>query len=384
LILVKPRVPVYNDISRSQAAATFLTVKKAVFDSKVNRSTIDMTDGWIASPRLNITVALVQNASYPGFQALHKWEQRAAHQSSCISLRFTGGLGNRLTALVAAGILAFYFNKPIECHACDKRLFNLRVPGHADWGAMKFPGHRDLYTTNFTRNHSKSWTIGFFAPDHLYLHQQIGTILYKTFGQYATYFIGNYFFSIPPSIKQNIDGLMNSIPATVTTIGVHVRTHHHSSMYMRDVSSGCELVQTFIENHWSGKPYQLAVATDTQVVHDLFKAKFPNYLKSGAMPMSDGALDSAILDFCMIQSCKELVLTYRSTFSIMAAALANKTGFYYAREWSTLVRFSCSQIGMTSGVFQSTEPFNDKSNTRHRIREAHEKVMRMYYKYYLV
>jgi hypothetical protein len=340
---------------------------------------------------LNVTVAILSQAACSestlqntGFAALSEWAQRARGQTSVIALQPNGGLGNHLTAMVSAGILAFYFNKPIHCSDCDGRYYNFKVPADGGRHWSKFPDIPDLYTTDFDREDSRSFDMWFFAPDHLLLHRQIGKVLYDAFGEYAIYFIGNYFFSFPADLKGPVDRLLASIPATVITIGVHVRTHWGLPAFMTDVHGGCGLMAQFIQNHWSQKSYQVFVATDNGQVHTIMREKFPHSLNSGATAMPDGDLSSAATDFYMIQCCQELVLTYRSTFSIMLAALANKTGYYYASEWSTLVRFSCSQLGMASGVYQDDAPFNDKSNTIHHMRDQHEPLIRMYYKYYLV
>jgi hypothetical protein len=153
---------------------------------------------------------------------------------------------------------------------------------------------------------------------------------------------------------------------------------------MRDTGRGCDVIANFIKAHFGERPHQLCMASDSPSVISSLKRQFPKLMQSGVHGFPDGDIGSAIVDFYFIQSCRELILTYRSTFSIMISTLSNETGYYYADEWDGLVRFTTSQLGMTSGVFQSNEPFNDKTCTLFHMRADHEKAIRTYYRYLLV
>jgi hypothetical protein len=325
-------------------------------------------------------------ASATGFAALQEWERAAHRKTSSIFLQPSGGLGNRLTGMISAGILAFYFNKPISCDRCDQRFFDWKVRAESGMGWAKFPDIPNLYSSTFHRDDPRSFDMWFLSPDHLYLHHQIGKVLYKAFGEYAIYFIGNYFLKFPPEIQSRVDRLMETIPKTVITIGVHIRTHFTTGvrMYMYDIPQGCELIARFIEKQWGTQTYQLLIATDCDRVHAYMKRRFPACMKSGAVAFPDGDQDSAAIDFKMMQSCKELILTYRSTFSILLSALLNRTGYYYAAEFPTLVKFACSQVGMTSPVYQQAGIYNDQLNSVRHVRDEHEDVMRVFYKYSIV
>jgi hypothetical protein len=249
----------------------------------------------------------------------------------------------------------------------------------------RFPDIPNLYRTEFSRDDPRSFEMWFFASDHLYIHDQIGSFLFESFGEYAIYYIGNYFFSVPDDIRARVDKMMAEIPSNVISIGIHVRTHWGSlPAFMSNTDRGCSLIADFISSYFGDRPHQVTLATDSRNVISALQNRIPKLIRTGVDGFPDGDKDSALVDFFMIQSCAELILTYRSTFSILAAALANKTGFWYADEWPSLVRFSCSQIGLTSGVYQADEPFNDKTNTHHHMLDKHERVLRLYNRYYLL
>lgn len=320
-----------------------------------------------------------------GFAKMREWEARASLENqSAIYCQTSGGLGNKIISVIASGILAVYFNKPIICYNCPKNIFHFPpVHGNPKRG-RKFPDIPDLYNHRWERNDPNSYSMWFFASDHLYLHDQIGRVLYENFGKYAIYYIGNYFFKIPDDIKAKVDAIINQVPKTVTLIGVHIRTHYNIPVFMRDVPGGTALVSRSIKEIWKNKPYQVALATENDNVERQMRKYFPDMLRSGVHGVPDGDAGGALVDFYFIQSCQELVLTYRSTFSIMLAALANKTGYFYCGEWDTIVKFSSSQIGLTSMLHQRDDAFNDKSNTKRHMLENNELVTRLYFKYHLV
>jgi hypothetical protein len=290
-----------------------------------------------------------------------------------------------MTAVISSGILALYFNKPISCPACPEFFHFPRLPRREMAEVSRFPDIPDLYNTEFATNDSRSLEMWFFAPDHLLLHGQIGTYLFSVFGPYTMYYIGNYFFSVPDDIKSIVAETLAKIPPNVLSIGIHVRTHFHMvPAFMTDAGRGCALIADFIQSRWGDRPFQVALATDSETVTSALKQHIPKILQTGVDGFPDGKVRNAVVDFVMLQNCEETVLTYRSTFSMMVAALANQSAFWYADEWPRLVRFACSQVGMASGIFQSEAPYNDKTNLRHHVLDRHERALRLYNRYYIV
>jgi hypothetical protein len=346
---------------------------------------------WLFHPRrLTVSIAAFyqfnSSASVPrASEVFSIWHERIPHCQSYISCNPSGGFGNILATVICSGILALFFNKPIICRACSPDLFHFPWFDKGNFSAMEPFLNKDIYGTAFDRKDPRSFEMDFFSPDHLYLHNQIGSFLYSCFGEYAIYYIGNYFFSVPESIRTRVASLLSTVPPNVVSIGVHIRTHRGLlAAFMTDTKRGCALVVDFLAAQFRDRPTQVILATDVDSVVTIMKRRIPNLMRTTAVAMPDGDLMSTVLDFFMLQCCEELVLTYRSTFSLFAAALVNKTGYYYADEWPTLVRFSSSQLGLTSGVYQTEKPFNDKTNTRHHLRPAHETLLRLFNRYFVV
>jgi hypothetical protein len=108
---------------------------------------------------------------------------------------------------------------------------------------------RDPYSTELLPNDPRSFYTGFFAPDNLYLHAQVGTFLHARFGAYAIYYIGNYLFAIPADVTAVIRALFAPIPPALVTVGVHVRTHFLSlAAFMTHIDRGCNLIADFIQS----------------------------------------------------------------------------------------------------------------------------------------
>jgi hypothetical protein len=316
--------------------------------------------------------------------AFAAWRQNIAGSGSYIQCSPSGGLGNTLASVISSGILALYFNKPISCGNCPD-FIHFPACQRASEDYSRFPDIEELYRLQFARGDARSFEMWFFAPDHLLIHGQIGAYLFSVFGPYAMYYIGNYFFSVPRDIRARAEATLAKIPRAVRSVGVHVRTHFHTvPAYMTDGERGCALIAGFVQARWGGRPFQLALATDAPSIAAALRRHIPSILQTGVDGFPDGDVHAAVVDFAMLQGCDEVVLTYRSTFSMMVAALANKTAYWYADEWPRLVRFTCSQTGMASGVYQSHEPFNDKTNTRHHVMEKHERALRLYNRYYVV
>jgi hypothetical protein len=348
---------------------------------------------WFWNPRnlLSVSIAAVSNRHLPtpvsrAEQAFSYWKDHILLNQSYIHCSPSGGLGNTIMSVISAGILALYFTKPIVCPGCRALDFHFpHVSTHGMERVERFPDIDRLYQKEFSRSDPRSFEMWFFASDHLYLHEQIGLFLHKCFGEYAIYYIGNYFISVPQDVKSRVGTFLGKIPRNFVTVGVHIRTHFGMiPAFMAHVDRGCTLIGNFLESHFHGKPFQVALATDSGSVANTLRGKVPKLVQTGVDGSPDGDKHSALIDFYMIQSCDVIVLTYRSTFSILASALANKTGFWYADEWPTLVRFSCSQIGLTSGIYQADEPFNDKTNTRHHMLDKHERALRLYNRYIVV
>jgi hypothetical protein len=355
--------------------------------------------GWFWSPRSILTVSIVLSAGTRpepsiantspdigphAHTALQQWDRITGNKSSLIFCNPQGGLGNTIVSAIASGILGLYFNKGIICYRCRREYFHFPSTGNARHGGWsRFPDIPALYMSSFSRDDSRSFEMRFFSSDHFLVHRQFGEFLFNTFGEYTIYYIGNHLFRVPLPIREQIDKLMARIPQNIISIGIHVRTHFGIAAFMRNTQRGCDLISSFIRGHFGERPYQLCMASDSGHAVSSMKQKFPTLMQSGVHGFPDGDIGSAIIDFYFVQSCKELILTYRSTFSIMISALSNKTGYYYAEEWDGLIRFTTSQLGMTSGVFQSTEPFNDKTCSLLHMRADHEQAIRTYYRYLL-
>jgi hypothetical protein len=355
--------------------------------------------GWLWSPRSILTVSIVISAgpqrepSIPGTSlrlgpqghaALEQWDRAIANKSSIIYCSPQGGLGNTIVSAIASGILGLYFNKGIVCYRCHGEYFHFPSSPRAVPGCTtRFPDIPDLYKSSFSRDDSRSFEMWFFSPDHFLVHRQFGQFLFDAFGEYTVYYIGNHLFRVSTGIRRQIGKLMEQIPQNIITIGIHVRTHFGIAAFMRNTGRGCEVISSFIRAHFGERPYQLCMASDSGGAIASMKRQFPTLMQSGVWGFPDGDIGSAVVDFYFVQSCRELILTYRSTFSIMLSALANKTGYYYADEWDGLIRFTTSQLGMTSGVFQSTKPFNDKTCTLFHMLPDHEETLRTYYRYLL-
>jgi hypothetical protein len=319
-------------------------------------------------------------------EVFSQWRKAIVNSTSSILCTPSGGLGNTMTSVISAGVLALYFNKPIYCPSCPHFIYHVPACSESQRGEVsRVPDIPDLYHPEFTRDDPRCFEMWFFAPDHMLVHGQIGVWLFSVFGPYAMYYIGNYFFSVPSDVKSQVDETLAKIPKNFVSIGIHVRTHFHTvPAYMTDADRGCALIAKFIQARWRHRPIQVALAADSPSIASTLQQHIPVILQTGVSGFPDGDTRSAVVDFVMLQECAENVLTYRSTFSLMVAALANKTAYWYADEWPHLVRFACSQIGLASGIYQSNEPFNDKSNTRFHVMDKHERALRLYNRYYLV
>jgi hypothetical protein len=315
---------------------------------------------------------------------MQNWELAIHNSSTVIYCTPAGGLGNQIVSVIAAGILAVYFNKGIICRNCPGDFFHFPHVFHSmGMGWERFPDIPAMYSMSFRRNDPRSFEMWFFSSDRFYVHRDIGSFLFTAFGEYAIYYIGNHFFRIPGSVKRQVQNVLARIPHSIITIGVQIRTHWGLAAFVANVNRGCDVISAFIREPFKQKPYQVCVASDSTAAIATLNRHFPKMMRTGVEGFPDSDVHSAIIDFCFIQSCTELVLTYRSTFSIMLSALANKTGYYYADEWRSLVKFTTSQLGMTSGAFHATEPFNDKTCDLFRVHGVHEELIRKYYRYIL-
>jgi hypothetical protein len=314
------------------------------------------------------------------------WESRSRNASGVIYSYPSGGLGNQIISCVAAGILGVYFNKPVDGTFYDYSFFNFTRPTDEQkisQGVWE-PILDSLYTTFMSRDDPRAFNCRFVAHDHFYLHSQFGKVLYDYFGEYAMYYIGNHFFTIPMSIRGPIDEQIARIPETVTLIGVHIRYHYAFLWYIPDLSRGREKIINFIKGHWRDKPIQIALATDTIEVATALKEVWPDLIMSGVEGIPDGDFYSAVVDFYFIEKCDELILTFRSTYSMAISALSNKPAYWFGHEWPSVVRFTGSQCGLSAPYLQIPDPYNDKSNEKQHLMDKHEVMLRRYNKYLFI
>ena len=303
--------------------------------------------------------------------------------SEVVHIQPNNGFGNSLYTITAGISLAIFYNRTVHIQELiDGVDYHPSLKTQGDFKCNKFSHltvqNQENLNRSFTNSHIK---VSYCFPFFLLVDPDISTFIYKHFGLHFIYFISNFATPINFNIRNSILKMIDSIPRSVKIIGVHIRSHKYKSdMFITRESKVKNLVIPFLNNLLNHKNY-LAVATDWIVYENIFKSLYKrNLIMANLQRRPDGKKYDAAVDIELLMSCNKMIGTYRSSFSAIAGMRAMHRIYYVAMDNPSIFQFTNSQVGVTSGIYESFADFTYYVNQNLKLFDNNENAIRNFFR----
>jgi hypothetical protein len=218
-----------------------------------------------------------------------------------------------------------------------------------------------------------------------YTNPQMADFCYNSFGRHMVYFVCNYFMRIPEIAWEQARRAIDPVTPDIRTFGVHLRFHIAGEYFSYSVERTFESIYPFLTFLVGQKPTVFAFASDSAALEKRFAQAFGKQMvRTPALRQSDGDHLSALYDLAMLEMSKDLLLTYRSTFSYMAMARTARRAWFIDKETPDVFQITNSQASIISMLYHQFD-FNDwQPSRRFHISDGVEASWRKYYKYFML
>lgn len=292
------------------------------------------------------------------WNVIHNWESeqtslnRTINDTKVIHVSPRCGASNQMFHILAGGVLAIILNRS---YFSENTLRDFKVPVppmKMITKCTKSIKHHFLMEDHLWRrksfnqmlhNNDSHYYITYTLHTRYFYIPGVSDFIFNNFGYHMVYFIGNYFIRLNQQIFEHVKHRFSLIPNHVVIWGIHLRFDRGHRAFIKNIDDCFDIVVPFLKSKIAKVPSVLFIASDDFIVTKRFLNVF-NEIAHVLKPLHE--TDAGMNDFIMLMNCKKLLLTFRSTYSFLTAALTQRKAYWYNNEIPLIMKFSNSQIGI--------------------------------------
>lgn len=207
---------------------------------------------------------------------------------------------------------------------------------------------------------------------------RLGGFIYDNFGDHVVYFLSNYIARIDQNIINHILKSIAYIPRSICLFTTHLRYEKGLKFFIgTDLKKVADIILPFLVDQSLIKPSVFYLESDSALVIEYMQKQSKNMFRS---IVHLKGTKSGTNVFVLLMCSNKLLLTFRSTFSFLAAARSLTTAYWFSVENPGVLRFRNSQCGIASMMWESLPLYSWRLNDYSRLSKENEFLFRRFVK----
>ena len=345
------------------------------------------------SPKSEITCSQLITA----YNTIVAWEKEVANidfeDHRIIDILMKAGIGNGMYHAVSGLLMGIVLNRSVFSHynfTDAGLLFPKSVPikeqSKKDKRDFKHLSNMEYWPDlNYSvlLNFPLPMKSKYLFPYLLLTDPVINEFTRTHFGIHFVYFLSNYINYFSESLLEFVLKVFQSVPKNIKILGVHIRDHHKQKHFIWNLDFLIRVLVPFLDDYHQNNKQYIFFTSNCDQYTKYFEDRYNNrFFVSEASKKEDGEKNDALIDIGCLMMCDEIIGTFRSSFTSIAGMRAMTNPYYLSAEIDYIFRFTSSQAGLFSMIFDSTNGYNYMANYRLKVDARYEDGVRAFFYYF--